>query len=316
MTQFEIDRVQGWNHAFTRVNAMLKQGARIVMTSRDYIYARARHSLKRSAFPLLEESQVVINVKELTREERQQILYNHIKLGTQKKAFKATIKPWLPGIADHPRFIPETARRLGNAFFTKSLSLSVSTLADFVERQKQILIEVITGLDDHSRAGLALVYMRNGTLDSPIELSKSERVAIERFGSAIGPALTALGNLRGSLVQFVSTANHAIWAFRHPTVRDAFASFILDNPEWLGIYVRGVALPDLMNEVTCGDVEIQNAVRLPSKLFPCLARSAERCFWICSSGGRCGRERPAEEGAGGRWLPSRLKAGRSLLPLR
>src|SRR3979490_1118017 len=46
--------------------------------------------------------------------------------------------------------------------------------------------------------------------------------------------------------------------------------------------------------------------------FPCFARSAERRFRICSWGGRCGRERPAEEGAGRRWLHSRLQAGRSL----
>src|SRR5271168_5392971 len=32
---------------------------------------------------------------------------------------------------------------------------------------------------------------------------------------------------------------------------------------------------------------------------------AERRTMLCSSGGRCGRERPAEEGAGRRWLPSR-----------
>jgi hypothetical protein len=35
---------------------------------------------------------------------------------------------------------------------------------------------------------------------------------------------------------------------------------------------------------------------------------------LCSSGGRCGRERPAEEGAGRRWLYRRLQAGRSLPP--
>ncbi len=41
---------------------------------------------------------------------------------------------------------------------------------------------------------------------------------------------------------------------------------------------------------------------------------AERRKMLCSSGGRCGRERPAEEGAGRRWLHSRLQAGRSLPP--
>uniref|UniRef100_UPI002024DF8E hypothetical protein n=1 Tax=Chryseobacterium sp. Marseille-Q3244 TaxID=2758092 RepID=UPI002024DF8E len=35
----------------------LKQGIKIVMTSRDYIYNRARNDLKESAFPLFNESQ-------------------------------------------------------------------------------------------------------------------------------------------------------------------------------------------------------------------------------------------------------------------
>src|SRR5258707_7724866 len=41
---------------------------------------------------------------------------------------------------------------------------------------------------------------------------------------------------------------------------------------------------------------------------------AERRKMLCFSGGRCGRERPAEEGAGRRWLHSRLQAGRSVPP--
>ena len=60
---------------------MLRKGAKILVTSRDYIYNRARKDLKESAFPLLKESQVVIDVQDLTTEEKRQILYNHLKLG-------------------------------------------------------------------------------------------------------------------------------------------------------------------------------------------------------------------------------------------
>ena len=62
-----------------QVKAMLRQGVRIVMTSRDYIYNRARQDLKESAFPLLGESQVVIDVHDLSAVERQQIPYNHLR---------------------------------------------------------------------------------------------------------------------------------------------------------------------------------------------------------------------------------------------
>jgi hypothetical protein len=78
VTQYESALVHGWNHSLTQVRAMLKQGAKIVMTSRDYIYNRARQDLKESAFPLLSESQVVIDVHELSSVEREQILYNHL----------------------------------------------------------------------------------------------------------------------------------------------------------------------------------------------------------------------------------------------
>jgi hypothetical protein len=76
---------------------MLRKGARIVMTTRDYVYRRARKDLKESAFPLLRESQVVIDVHDLSKEERRQILYNHIKLGRQPRDFRTRIKPQLNG---------------------------------------------------------------------------------------------------------------------------------------------------------------------------------------------------------------------------
>src|SRR5207247_9713766 len=104
----------GWNHILPKIRTMLRTGARIVMTSRDYIYNRARKELKEGAFPLLRESQVVIDVRDLSKEEKQQILYNHMKLGKQNKAFRKAIKPHLLTIADHPRFVPETSRRLSD----------------------------------------------------------------------------------------------------------------------------------------------------------------------------------------------------------
>jgi hypothetical protein len=122
---------------------MLRKGAKIVMTSRDYIYNRARNDLKESAFPLLRESQVVIDVRDLTGEEKRQILYNHLKLGKQARAFLREIKCYLDDVADHPRFIPETARRLADPLFTKNLFIDSYYLAQFVERREQLLEEVL-----------------------------------------------------------------------------------------------------------------------------------------------------------------------------
>ena len=267
VTQYESFLVNGWNHALPMINTMLRKRAKIVMTSRDYIYKRARNDLKEGAFPLLRESQVVIDVHDLTLEEKQQILYNHIKLGKQAKEFRSAIKPHLPFIAAHSRFVPETARRLGNPIFTPKLGLNRYYLNDFVEKQELLLQEVIRGLDEHSKAALALIYMRNNSLESPIKLEESEREAIERLGSNLGGCITAFESLNGSLVQYTAAEGHNAWRFKHPTVGDAYATLLLQSHELLGIYVHGSPIDKLTAQVTCGDVGIERAVALPRGLF-------------------------------------------------
>ena len=53
MLQYDYSSVQDWNHVLADLPAMLRTGAKIVMTSRDYIYNSARQELEGSAFPLL-----------------------------------------------------------------------------------------------------------------------------------------------------------------------------------------------------------------------------------------------------------------------
>ncbi len=156
VTQYEDFLAHGWNHAFVQVKAMLRESAKIVMTSPDYIYSRAGDDLKGGAFPLLAESQVVIDVQDLTEDEKRQILYNHLKLGRQPRSFLVSVKPHLDEVAAHPRFIPETARRLAEPLFTTGLRLDSHGLADFVDKQEQFLQDVILGLDRHSRAAPSL----------------------------------------------------------------------------------------------------------------------------------------------------------------
>ena len=275
VTQYESFLVNGWNHALSTVRTMLRKDAKIVMTSRDYIYKRARNDLKEGAFPLLRESQVVIDVCDLTLEEKQQILYNHMKLGRQEKPFRTAIKPHLPSIASHSRFIPETARRLADPLFTAGLEISRYYLNQFVEKQELFLREVLQGLDADSKAALALIYMRNDSLESPVQLQESEREAIERLGSSLGGCGRALESLSGSLVQHTHSEDVAVWRFKHPTVGDAYAGLLLQSPELLGIYVHGSPMDKLMGQVTCGDVGLERAVVLPKALFPLVLKRLE-----------------------------------------
>lgn len=272
VTQYQSHLVHDWNNVLPQVKTMLRKGAKIVMTSRDYIYNRARRDLKESVFPLFRESQVVIDVRDLTLEEKQQILYNHIKLGRQPQAFKTSIKPHLDFIAGHNRFVPESARRLAEPVFTDGLTIHHYYLDQFGEKQERFLQDVLLGLDEHSKAALALIYMRNDSLESPIELQESERDAIDRLGSTLGSCITALESMNGSLVQHAHVAGAAVWRFKHPTVGDAFAGLLLQSHDLLGIYAQGSPIDKLVDQITCGDVGLEHAVVLPRTLFPLLLK--------------------------------------------
>jgi hypothetical protein len=294
VTQYESPLAHGWNHSLVQVKTMLRRGVRIVMTSRDYIYNRARHDLKESAFPLLSESQVVIDVHDLSTLERQQILYNHLKLGKQPTAFRSTIKPHLEYMAAHPRLIPETARRIADPLFTRGLYLSEYHLGQFVEKREQLLVEVIQGLDASSKAALGLIYMRKDYLESPITLQGSEPQALERLGSTLGECITALGALNGSLVTHNQLDEQPVWRFKHPTIGDAYGTTLSFSPELLEIFLTGSSTENLTSQVTCGNVGVEKAVVVPKSLFPMMigrlrefsASDKYKVQWMSSWGAR------------------------------
>ena len=266
--QYEDFLVRRWNHVLPQIKTMLGKGAKIVMTSRDYIYNSARRDLKESAFPRLNEGKVVIDVQALTADERRHILYNHLKLGRQPRSVRTEIKPYLEGVADHPRFIPETARRLADPLFTRGVFIDAYHLNQFVERREQLLQEVLQGLDRHNRAALALIYMRNGRLESPIALEDAETAAFQRFGSNLGRCVDALEALNGSLVLLSRASGDPFWQFKHPTIGDAYATILVRSSEHLSIYIQGTAPGRLLYQVTCGDVGVERAVIVPRSLFP------------------------------------------------
>ncbi len=258
-TQLDWASAVAWSRAFPHINAAIHRGAKILFTSRDYIYRAARRSLKESALPVIKESQVVINVEKLTKDEREQILYNHIRLGTQPRAFKNKLKPFLPDVAAHVRFSPEIARRLGNPLFTKWLNVSKFKLDNFVANPLELLCEIINTLDDGSRSALALVFMRGGTLPSPLQISKDEDQAIARLGGSVANVSNALKSLDGSLLLNSLEGDSYVWRFKHLTVRDAFAAVVAENRDLMDIYLTGAPLDKLFEEISCSNAGVEGA---------------------------------------------------------
>lgn len=253
-TQFDWHKTTDWSQAFPHVNSAIRRGAQVVFTSRDYIYSSAKRVLKSSALPVINESQVVINVESLSQTEREQILYNHIRLGEQPKSFKTLLKPYLHEVASAEGFSPEIARRLGHPAFTRKLHVSSTSLKRFVSEPMELLIEILRTLDPNSRSAIALVFMRGGALESPVTLSKNEEHAIALMGGTNAEVRSSLTALKGSLVNQVRQGETVSWRFKHPTIRDAFASLVADDNELMDIYLAGTPAETLFGEITCGDV--------------------------------------------------------------
>lgn len=256
-TQLEIDKVLAWNTALPKMWAAIKKGTRFVLTSRDYIFREAEGFLKTSSIPPLQRSKVVIDVGRLKESEREQILYNHIRLGLQPATARRAMKPHLCSIAKHTNFKPETARRLGDPAYTKDISFTDEALEKFVAHPKEHLKEVLKGLDQAKRCAIALVFMGNGSLSSPLELTDEQITACERMGVAVSQVPSSLNAMKESFVVNQIQNGEATWGFKHPTLRDALAEVIIDDPELLDIYLAGVPTSKLIQEVACGRHDIK-----------------------------------------------------------
>ncbi|MGD0165566.1 MAG: hypothetical protein ABSB39_24210 [Candidatus Sulfotelmatobacter sp.] len=266
--QYQPELAREWNGAFSHLNAAIRKGSRILFTSRDYIFKSALRDLKVTAFPLLQDSQVIINVQDFKLQEKEQILYNHLKLGTQPRTFKTAIKPYLQDVATNPRFLPEIARRLADPLFTKRLSIGHDSVRRFVENPVDFLIDVIRSLDKDSKAAIAIIFMGGGSLMSPVEFTPNVLKALTLLGVTVSGVREALNSLDGSLVKLTKSAGIQRWTYKHPTVGDAFGAVVALDPELLEIYLMGAKIAQLITEVVCGDVEIEGAhVFIPPRLY-------------------------------------------------
>lgn len=274
--QFDLARMSRWNAELGTLRAAIENGARIVFTSRNYIWEAAKSHLKSSAFPLLKESQVVVNVQELSENERAQMLYNHVRR-VHPRSTRQKLKPFLPAVAANKAFLPETARRLGDPLFTNKLELKAERLQSLVEHPVEFLTEILGQLDHQSLAAVALIFLNSETgVPSPIGQNSALEMVNRLLGVQSADVARAMQHLNDSLTRLSFDNDGARWVFRHPTVTDAFAELVSGSPELIELYVHGAKLDRLIREVVCAPTQYEGAhVRVPSSLFPALLSRLE-----------------------------------------
>jgi hypothetical protein len=91
------------------------------------------------------------------------------------------------------------------------------------------------------------------------------------IGGSLSDVRNSLNALDGSLVLQSRQAGSYVWRFKHPTVRDAFATVVAEDRELLDIYLAGTPIEKLVGEVSCGNVGIQGVkVIVPQDRFDTL----------------------------------------------
>lgn len=265
-TQYQRDRTEDWNQVFPLMQAALNRGTRFLFTSRDYIWNAAKFQLKLQSLPALKLSQVVINVHELSIQEKARILYNHIKLGDQPFAIRQTLKPFLPAAAEHADFLPETARRIGSNIFTKNLNISKAGIDNYFSHPQEFLEETIENLSDESKAAIALIFLNGGKIRSPVSTESLSKPS-SAFGVTKAKLKEHLSALDGSFLKGTEDEEGPFWTYRHPTISDAFASYVAKDRELVEIYLSGAKPENIVREVTASGITVAGAkVIVPNSL--------------------------------------------------
>lgn len=257
------DYVQDWTSAFSKLRAAIKHGNRFLLTSRKHIYEAARRRLGQRNLAQFADGSAVVDVGELTFEEKSQILYNHINFGEQSQSWRSSVKSHLAAVAAVDDFLPGIAERLGDPNFTKGLAPRESSLVRFMKEPTEHLIDTVSALDDQLQAALYLVYVHQaGFNPNDFDASAAQTVA-ELTGFTLTKIQDCFADLKGSFLKL----SGAKWTFAHPTISDALTEILRQKPHMTAALIRGATIDTILSSFTCeGSPVIRDALVIPSTL--------------------------------------------------
>lgn len=260
------DYIESWASAFRKVQAAITRGNRFLFTSRRHIYEAAKRRLGTRNLPLFSNELAVVDVGDLTLEERAQILYNHVNFGRQSQSWKSAAKAHLDAVAAVPNFLPGIAERLGDPSFTKALQLREAPLVRFMKHPREHLIDTINALDPSATAALILVYVHEGAFDEALYDRHAAEAVTELTGVALPKVLEAFGDLKGSFLRRPAPGR-STWGFAHPTIADALTEILRQKPMMVPALLRGATIDTILSGFICeGAGALIDAMVVPSSL--------------------------------------------------
>jgi hypothetical protein len=257
------DYVQEWASAFSKLRAAINHGNRFLLTSRKHIYEGARRRLGQRNLAQFTDGSAVVDVGNLTFDEKAQILYNHVNFGKQSQSWRSSVKPHLSAVAAVENFLPGIAERLGDPNFTKGLAPREASLVRFMEEPTEHLIDTVNALDDRLQAALILVYVHQAGFDPSGYDPLAAQAVAELTGYSITKIQDCFAELKGSFLKLSGQR----WAFAHPTISDALTEVMRHKPHMMAALIRGAPINTILGSFTCeGSPLIRDALVIPTAL--------------------------------------------------
>ena len=241
------DYVQDWASAFSKLRAAINHGNRFLLTSRKHIYEGAKRRLGQRNLAQFMDGSAVVDVGDLTLDEKAQILYNHVNFGEQSQSWRSSVKPHLAAVAAVEDFLPGIAERLGDPNFTKRLVPLKRSLVRFMEEPTEHLVGTINTLDDHLQAALILVYVHQAGFDPSDQDPLAAQTVAELTGYSITKIQDSFAELKGSFLKLSGPR----WTFAHPTISDALTEVLRQKPHMMAALIRGAPIDTILSSFTC-----------------------------------------------------------------
>jgi hypothetical protein len=257
------DYVQDWASAFSKLRAAINHGNRFLLTSRKHIYEGARLRLGQRNLAQFTDGRAVVDVGDLTFDEKAQILYNHVNFGEQSQSWRSSVKHHLAAVAAVKNFLPGIAERLGDPNFTKGLAPREPSLVRFMEEPTEHLIDTVNALDDQLQAALILVYVHQAGFDPSNHDPLAAQAVAELTGYSITKIQDCFAELKGSFLKLSGPK----WTFSHPTISDALTEIMRQKPHMMVALIRGAPIDTILESFTCeGSPLIRDALVIPTAL--------------------------------------------------
>ncbi|MHB0990285.1 MAG: nSTAND3 domain-containing NTPase [Burkholderiales bacterium] len=269
--QLRYDYVDAWIEFMPKVKAAIENGNHFILTSRTHIWNEAALKLGTRNHHLLDSKKAVVNVGNLAPEERQQILYNHLKEGKQNKQWKQWIKEHLLKLSDNLNLLPEIARRLGDPRLTTGIKQLPDDLIRFVHVPQEYLKKTIFELTLPQQAAMTLVFLARSRLPVYDIAGEDCKLVADRYGTSVAAITQSLQQLGQSFVVKREESGQLCWAFFHPTFADAISSILSARSDLVDLYLGGAKIETLLAEAICeGAATVKDAVIVPARNFDTL----------------------------------------------